>query len=165
MVSWIIGLSGSGKTTLGKAMYNIEKPVVSNTVFIDGDNIRSHFGSSGYTISGRKKNADFICKLCKWLDDQEINVICCVLSAVNKYRVWNRKNYSKYFEVFIDVPMEILKKRDKKNLYSGKIKNVVGIDIPFKPPKKPDYIFSNIVENIDFNKVAKSILSQARRKK
>ncbi len=165
MVFWIIGLSGSGKTTLGKAMYNIEKPVVSNTVFIDGDDIRSRFGNSGHTISGRKKNADFICKLCKWLDDQGINVICCVLSAFNKYRVWNRKKYSKYFEIYIDTPMDILKKRNKKNLYSGRIKNVVGLDIPFDIPKNPDYVFTNTVENIDFNEVAITILAQIARKK
>lgn len=165
MVCWIIGLSGSGKTTLGRAMYNIEKPVVPNTVFIDGDNMRSHFGSSGYTISGRKKNADFICKLCKWLDNQGINVICCILSIFNKHREWNRKNYSKYFEVYIDTPMDILKKRNKKNLYSGKIKNVVGMDVPFDLPKNPDYVFTNTVDNVDFNMVATDILSQIARKK
>ena len=165
MVYWIIGLAQSGKTTLGRALYGVIKPASPNTILIDGDDIRSRFGDPGYTMEDRRKNADFICKLCKWLDDQGTEVICCVLSAFKESQGWNRKNYSKYFEVFIDVPIEILKKRDKKNLYSGKIKNVVGIDIPFQPPEKPDYIFSNIVENIDFNIVAKSILSQARRKR
>ena len=52
-----------------------------------------------------------------------------------------------YFEVFIDVPIEILAKRDFKNLYKralmGKIKNVVGVDIPFKFPKNPDLVIDN----------------------
>lgn len=65
----------------------------------------------------------------------------------------------------IDVPMDILKKRDKKDLYNGKIKNVIGMDIPFEPPENPDYIFNNTIENMDFGMVAKAILSQARRKR
>ena len=44
--------------------------------------------------------------------------------------------------------MEILRKRDYKKLYkkafSKKIKNVVGVDIKFIKPKKPDLIIENI---------------------
>ena len=44
--------------------------------------------------------------------------------------------------------METLRKRDYKKLYknafSGKIKNVVGVDIKFIKPKKPDLIINNI---------------------
>ena len=158
MVYWIIGLSGSGKTMLGKAMHGMLKARQPNTVFIDGDDIRSHFGNPGYTMEGRRKNADSICKLCKWLDDQGINVICCVLSNFRESRRWNRRNYSEYFEIYINVPMEILAKRDRKRLYDGKTKNVIGIDIPFAPPENPDYIFDNSADGVDFQKIAKNIL-------
>jgi len=165
MVYWIIGLSGSGKTTLGKAMYEIQKLTAPNTVFIDGDDIRSHFWDHGHSMEGRKKNGDFICKLCKWLDDQNMNVICCILSVFKEHREWNRKNYSKYFEVYIDVPMDILQKRDVKGIYAGNKKDVIGVDIPFVVPENPDYVFINIAEKIDFKMIASFILSQARRKK
>ena len=43
--------------------------------------------------------------------------------------------------------MEILKARDQKNLYSkalnGQIKNVVGVDLEFSEPTKPDIIIKN----------------------
>jgi len=165
MIYWIIGLSGSGKTTLGRVMHGVLKAQQPNTVFIDGDDIRSHFGNPGHTMEGRRKNADFICRLCKWLDSQGMNVVCCILSVFKESREWNRKNYSKYFEIYMDVPMDILKKRDKKGIYTGKIKNVIGADVPFEPPKNPDYVFNNTAENIDFGMVAKAVLSQAGRKK
>ena len=170
MVIWIIGLSASGKTTLGKAMYEIWKKGEPNTVFLDGDVVRKIFkhdnASESFTVDERKKNADRICELCAWLDAQSINVVCSILSLFEESRQWNRKNYSKYFEVFIDVTMETLKKREKKGLYegaaNGKIKNVVGVDIPFIAPKNPDYILENKEDNLDFEKIAMEILVRAK---
>ena len=64
-----------------------------------------------------------------------------------KFRNWNRKNIKNYYEVFIDVPFDILLKRDYKNLYKkakkGIIKNVVGVDIPYIKPKNPNLIVDN----------------------
>ncbi len=148
MVIWITGLSASGKTTLGRVIYNMWKAKESNTVFIDGDAIRRFYDNPGYTVEARQKNADFICKLCKWLDEQKINVVCCILSIFDSSRRWNRENYSKYFEVYIDVSMKILKKRDTKGLYSGKVKNVVGMDISFFLPEKSDYVFDNNADSM-----------------
>ena len=169
MVIWLIGLSGSGKTTLGSRIYAIWKEIDKSTVVIDGDEIREIFkhnrSNDAYTIEGRSDNAERICALCAWLDRQDINVVCNILSLFHESRIWNRENYSKYYEVFISVPMGILKKRDNKNIYaqaySGKMKNVVGVDIPFVPPVNPDYIFENHTDNIDMDKIALDILNQA----
>lgn len=169
MVIWIIGLSASGKTTLGRAIYKQWKNETPNTVFLDGDDIRKIFRHENqtqhYTIEERERNSDRICELCEWLDMQGINVVCSVLSLFEEARDWNRKTYSKYFEVYIDVPMEILKKREKKGLYegaaSGKIKNVVGVDIPFPTPKNSDYVIDNSKNGLDFEKIAEDILTKA----
>ena len=169
MVIWLIGLSASGKTTLGREIYNQWKSTEPNTVFIDGDEIRDIFKQdqeeNSHTIDGRRKNAERICELCAWLDRQSINVVCSILSIFENSQEWNRKNYSKYFEVFISVPMDTLLKRETKNLYKlanlGKIKNVVGVDIPFKPPKNPDYIFRNTKALSDIKSTAKEILTLA----
>lgn len=169
MVIWVIGLSGSGKTTLGRHIYDLFKKDEPNTVFVDGDEIRQIFGHNkevSYTIEGRRVNAQRICQLCAWLDRQNMNVVCCITSLFEESREWNRRTYSKYFEVFISVPLEILKKRDPKGLYraiiSGAIKNVIGVDIPFSAPKNPDYIFDNSKNNVDLEKVALDILNKAR---
>jgi|ETNmetMinimDraft_16_1059900.scaffolds.fasta_scaffold19898_2 adenylylsulfate kinase len=172
MIIWIIGLSASGKTTLGKQIYNIWKKEECNTVFVDGDEIRAIFnhdkGEMPYTVEGRRENSSRLCNICAWLDCQDINVVCCVLSIFEESRFWNRQNYSRYFEVYIDTPMELLEKRDKRKLYkralNGKVKNVVGVDISFEPPKNPDYIFDNSIDNIDFRAVALDILTKAKDK-
>lgn len=164
-------MSASGKTTLGKVVYEIWKKKETNTVFLDGDDVRKIFRHENqtqhYTIEERKRNSDRICELCEWLDGQNINVVCSVLSLFEEARDWNRKTYSRYFEVFIDVPMDVLKKREKKGLYegaiSGKIKNVVGVDIPFPTPKNPDFIFDNSKNDADFSETAREILTKAKK--
>ncbi|MEK9132848.1 MAG: adenylyl-sulfate kinase [Patescibacteria group bacterium] len=169
MVIWITGLSASGKTTLGKAVYDAWKAREQNTVFVDGDHIRKIFQhdkkNESYTMEERRKNADRICDLCAWLDSQGINVVCCILSLFEESRKWNRENYSKYFEVFIDVPMDVLMKREIKGLYkaakAGELKNVVGVDIPFAKPANSDFVLDNSADNVDFKKVAAEILTKA----
>jgi len=150
-------------------MYERWKATDANTVLVDGDEIRAIFkhdrGDAPYTIAGRRKNAERICELCAWLDRQGINVVCCILSIFEESRQWNRQTYSSYYEVFIDVSMEALLKRDIKNLYApalaGRTKNVVGVDIPFDPPQRPDFVFDNSADEADFDAVAANILERA----
>ena len=162
MVIWIIGMAGAGKTVVGEALYNKLKKQYSNLVFIDGDVIRKVWGDKvGHTIPERKKNADRICRLCQMLDQQGIHVICSILSIFPESREWNRQNYKNYYEIFIEVNMDTLIKRDQKGLYSGaltgNIKNVVGIDIQFDPPAKPDLVINNDIHRKDFRDVADTI--------
>ena len=112
MIIWLIGLSGSGKTSVGKILYNKlskSKPYV----FVDGDQVRQMWGDNlGYEIEDREKNAIRISKLCKFLDQQNINVVAAVLSNFPKWQSWNRNNFTSYKEIFLDTPIELLKKRD-----------------------------------------------------
>ena len=50
-------------------------------------------------------------------EDQGIHVIASILSIFPESREWNRKNLMKYYEVYIDAPIEQLKYRDDKGLY------------------------------------------------
>ncbi len=110
--------------------------------------------------------AGYIHDLCVWCDRQGINVVCCTISLFDDLHQMNRKVFSGYFEVFIDVPMEVLKKRDGKNLYgpafSGRTRNVMGVDLPFTPPADPDMVVDNSVDGIDLEAIAADILERAR---
>lgn len=173
MIIWITGISGAGKTTLGTCIYSIWKEIESNTVLIDGDVIReillldNHISS--YTEEARHKIAQHYVKLCQWLDNQKINVVICTIANFEDIREQNRKLYSKYYEVYVKVPVNIAADRDIKGLYelafAGKKNNVVGIDIPFIEPTKPDYIFDNSIANIDHFNIAKEILLKSGVKK
>ncbi|MDC6457758.1 adenylyl-sulfate kinase [Alphaproteobacteria bacterium] len=143
MVIWFIGLSGAGKTTLANQVFAMLKKKTKNVVLIDGDVIREIFSNDlGHTIDDRRKNAERISALCKFLDEQDINVVCSILSLFPDNREWNRRHISRYYEVFIDTPMEQLVQRDVKGLYKqyldGDLKNLPGLDIDFPIPEAPD---------------------------
>ena len=105
---------------------------------------KHNIGDDPYTVKGRKINAERISSLCHWLDKQDINVVCSILSIFKESREWNRENYSKYIEVYLHASDEILSKR--RSLYDqsrkGLIKNVVGVDIPFDIPENYDFSFN-----------------------
>jgi len=148
MIVWIIGLSGAGKTTLAKEVVIQVRRVQRNVVLIDGDMIREVFGNDlGHTIGDRKRNADRISKMCKFLDDQGVHVVCAILSLFPDSRLWNRKNIENYHEVFIDTPMDDLTMRDSKGIYrkflKGEIRDVAGMDIEFPPPDSADLVIKN----------------------
>ena len=162
MVIWIIGLSGAGKTTLAKEI--ISKVHEKNVVLIDGDIIRKIISKNlGHTLEDRLENAGRICRLCKFLDNQGIHVVCAILSIFPESRLWNKNNIKNYYEVYIETPIDQLQKRDYKGLYrkfnEGKIKNVVGIDIKWQEPKNSNLIFDQS-NKISPNKIANIILKK-----
>jgi adenylylsulfate kinase len=143
MIVWFIGMSGSGKSTLAQAFYRRLKPETPNLVSLDGDEFREIFRNDvDHTVEGRRRNAERISHFCRVLDSQNIHVVAGVLSIFPDWQRWNRETFSRYFEVFLDVPMEELRRRDTKQLYAGAeagtIPNVVGVDIPFPAPAEPD---------------------------
>ncbi len=168
MIIWLVGLSGAGKTAIGRKLYakmNTKNPA---TVIIDGDEIREVFKQdqqpADYSLEGRKKNARRIQEICKWLDRQDIDVVCCILSVFPESLSWNRENFREYFEVFVDAPFEDLVERNPKNLYrlalSGEMNNVVGVDIEFVPPENPDHIVFNTRPFRDVCEVANEVFNK-----
>ncbi len=147
-VYWITGLSGAGKTTLGTLLFNYLKGKKDNVVFLDGDILRTvYISGGGYSTEERKKLAYQDCRMCKMLSDQNIDVVYCGISMYEECRTWNREHIEHYKVIYLSVPMDILIKRDKKNLYSkalrGEISEVVGVDLPYDEPVKPEVLIDN----------------------
>ncbi|MBO6788920.1 MAG: adenylyl-sulfate kinase [Dinoroseobacter sp.] len=169
MVIWMIGMSGSGKTTLGREVVRKWRETATNVVFLDGDEMREIFrsnkGEHAYTIEGRRENADRIVALCELLDRQNINVLCCILSIFDDMRLQNRSRFSEYFEVFMDAPVETLRRRDVKGIYAafdkGETSNVVGIDIPFGTPTSADMVIDSSGDDPDLVRLANEVLTRA----
>jgi cytidine diphosphoramidate kinase len=170
MVIWFIGLSGSGKSTLGREVARQWQAIESNTVLLDGDELRAVFaqdkGDEPYSVTGRRRNAERLTALCELLDRQGINVVCCILSIFPDMRAENRQRFSRYFEVFMDAPLPILQARDVKGLYgaalAGREKNVVGIDIPFERPSSADMVIDSSGTLQDLEQLAATVLVRAR---
>ncbi len=170
MILWIIGLSGCGKTTIGRKIYQSKKNDNPATVLIDGDEIRKIFNHDGnsdaYNLEGRRINSERIFQLCYWLDKQGIDVICCILSIFPDHRKRNKEVFSNYKEVYLNASFDTL--RARRTIYdealSGKIKNVVGIDIDFPPPFEPDLSFETDNKKITAQMIAERILLEINRK-
>jgi adenylylsulfate kinase-like enzyme len=147
-VYWITGLSGAGKTTLATRLVAQLKMLAQPTVFLDGDVMREIFD----TTTNLNRNERFLlsmkyAKLCHALSNQGFNVVCATISLFHETQAWNRENIHHYFEVFLQVPLAELMRRDPKKIYAkanaGTLTHVVGLDIPAEFPMHPDLILNH----------------------
>ena len=142
-VYFFTGLSGAGKTTIGGLFHHRLKATKPNVVLLDGDEIRVAFGEDvGYTQPERLRWAGRIFRVCKLLSDQGIDVVVCSIAMYESVRRWNRENIPNYKEIYIKVSKDTLLQRNQKGLYTAG-KNVVGIDLPFDEPQRPDIVVPN----------------------
>lgn len=147
-VYWITGLSGAGKTTIGKLLYKHLKAKKDHVIFLDGDILREVYGNDlGHTMEERYQVAMRNVRLCRMIASQGIDVVCCTISMFDEVRQWNRAHITNYKEIYLEVPIEILKERDQKGLYTdvqlGRTENIVGMDLHLELPKNPDIIITN----------------------
>jgi adenylylsulfate kinase len=165
MVVWLIGLSGSGKTTLADKIVSDLRLADETIVSLDGDILRELWGNDlGHDLESRRKNAQRICRLCQFLDQQGLNLVCAVLSIFPESREWCRQNLSSYYEVFIDAPLNQVMERDVKGIYArykrGEVIDVAGLDLDFPTPKTPDLVIKNFKSKEDLLSYATIIKNQ-----
>lgn len=148
-VIWITGLSAAGKTTVATALYHRLLADGMRTILLDGDSLRKIFvtdedKNSHYTREERIMLSRKYALLCKNLSSQGCIVIIATVSMFKEIYLWNRLNLHNYFEVYLDVPLSELQRRDPKDIYknffSGKLKNVVGLDIELDHPNNSDLV-------------------------
>ena len=138
------GLAGVGKTEFGTRFYNYLKSKRNDVILFDGDVMRStYYSGLGYTREERILSALNCAQVSKALLEQGINIVYCAIELFDEVMEWRYNNFENYVEIYIETPMEILKKNNKKNLYSGEVKDVVGMDIPFDIPKHQFYKIEN----------------------
>lgn len=146
-VYWVTGLSGAGKTTIGNKLYEHLRLKNKNIIFLDGDILRDVFQVYDYTTAGRKALAFQYSRLCRMLSEQGLDVVICTISMYREVRDWNRKNISGYIEIFLNVSIEELIRRDQKGLYTKNIKcdngEVVGLNLDAELPTNPDICIDN----------------------
>ncbi len=152
---WITGLSGAGKTTLADKV----KAKIGAAVVLDGDVIRELLNTNfGHDRESRLQLAYTYSRFAKYLVESGVNVICSTISMFHEVQEWNRNNIPNYVEIFLDVDMTELERRDSKKIYSrarsGELKDVVGVDIKAEFPKKPDFRIKN---NEDTEKFLRSL--------
>ena len=145
-VIWITGLSGAGKTTVSKILAQNLRKKDFNVILLDGDKLREifepdHENEKKYQKNKRVELALKYSKLSQALSLQGFTIVIATISLYTEIHEWNAKNLPRYFETYLCVPIEELRKRDTKGIYhkydSGKISDVVGLDLKFDQPFNP----------------------------
>lgn len=146
-VIWITGLSGAGKTTLAHEI--VDRLQLNNypAIMLDGDTLREIFAANNsetYSRENRVSLALRYSKLCEMLVSQGITVVIATISLFREVHAWNRVNLPGYFEVYLKVPVQELRRRDPKGIYrrfdAGELSNVVGLDLPIDEPEAADWV-------------------------
>ena len=167
-VIWITGLSGAGKTTLAQEITNTMRATGEKIVILDGDELRGIFTTKAsetqnYTRKERLKLAMRYARLSRIIATPGVTVVVATISLFSEIQKWNRSNLPRYFEVYLKVPIDELRRRDPKGIYSrfdsGDLKNVAGLDLPIDEPKSadfvmefaPDYSVSALAERVIHN--------------
>jgi len=144
-VCWITGLSGAGKSTLAAKVVLSLKERGLSPILLDGDDLRSVLGvpSSDFSRQERLRLAFVYADLCRYLSSQGVIVVIATIALFAEIHEWNRENLPNYYEVFMDVPLSVLKDRDPKGIYErfskGEIRNVAGLDFEVDFPSNPDF--------------------------
>jgi adenylylsulfate kinase len=154
MVIWVTGLAGAGKSTFATELITVLRKNLEGVVHLDGDHLRNILAEenpSSYSRGNRLKLAKIYTNLAKLLSDQHLIVVVSTISLFNEIHCWNRENIKKYVEIVLNPPLNILKKRDKKDLYSNSKKgtqtNVSGLDINVDFPQNPEFYFEKFNQN------------------
>jgi bifunctional enzyme CysN/CysC len=142
---WFTGLSASGKSTLadllGRALYARGRHIY----ILDGDNLRYGLNRDlGFTERDRVENVRRAGEIARLMVDAGLIVLATFISPYREDRRAVRARFSpgRFFEIFVDTPLDICARRDPKGLYkkarAGEISNFTGISAPFEAPEAPE---------------------------
>ena len=152
----LTGLSGSGKTTIANGVKKLLESNGFRVEVIDGDVYRKKLCPDlGFSKEDRHEN---IRRLGFVSNKFAVNGIISILAAINPYEEV-RKELSLFGPhvktVWIDCELDLLFKRDTKQLYQkamlpdghpDKINNLTGVNDPYEPPGNPCLIINTGIE-------------------
>ena len=148
MIIWFTGMSGSGKTTIAERVEVRLSEDDYSVHHVDGDRFRAKAGTTNqFSREAILENNYKIIDYCDSIKNDYDIIVVAVISPFQETRDKARELFGeKYKEIFIDCPMEVLIRRDTKDLYSkakaGEITNLIGFSpgTPYERPQNPDLL-------------------------
>ena len=141
-VIWITGYSAAGKTTVGRQVEAKLRQNGNQTIFLDGDDLRSIFAAQwGYTREERINLAKVYFRLCSHLSAQGYVVVISAVAMYKEVSYWVRENIPNAVQILLNVPEKERVSRDAltKKLY-GKIGSQSNL---YDEPTFVDYVVEN----------------------
>src|SRR5436305_8118053 len=114
---WFTGLSGAGKTTVSRVIEQELRTRGMKVEVLDGDVVRTHLSKGlGFSKEDRDTNIRRIGWVCEVLSRNDVIAIGAAISPYRSVRDEIRDRIPNFFEVYVDVPLEVLIERDTKGL-------------------------------------------------
>jgi len=144
---WFTGLSGAGKSTISEILERELRALGRKVEVLDGDVVRTHLSKGlGFSKEDRDTNIRRIGWVCEVLSRNDVIAIGAAISPYRSVRDEIRERIPNFFEVYVEVPLDVLIERDTKGLYkkalAGEIKGFTGIDDPYEPPLDPELVIN-----------------------
>ena len=168
-VVWITGLSGAGKSTLSRRVAERFRELKYATLLLDGDAMREVVSDPhvAHDRESRLTHAMRICRMARLASDQGLTVVVATMSLFKEVYEWNRQHLYGYCEVFLQVDLETLRRRDARGLYSkadrGEARHVVGIHVPYDEPQSPHLTLRNEGSQRDLESLVHPVIEAALR--
>lgn len=163
---WLTGLPASGKTTLAHAICEALRAQGKQAVVLDGDILRQSISLDlGFSEEHRHEHNRRVASLAAALAGQGVYAIVSLISPYRFNRKQARQMHTeqalKFFEVFVNTPLEVCIKRDPKGLYAKalakELTQMTGIDAPYEIPQAPEF---EITPDIPLQEAVKHILAE-----
>jgi bifunctional enzyme CysN/CysC len=141
---WLTGLSGSGKSSIAHALEKRLHEAGFHVFCLDGDTLRFGLNKDlGFSPDARTENIRRIGEVAGLFNQAGLIVLVPVISPFrdDRRRAQETVGPERFFEVYVDAPLEVCEQRDVKGLYrkarAGEISEFTGISSPYEPPDNP----------------------------
>jgi bifunctional enzyme CysN/CysC len=141
----LTGLSGSGKTAIAYALERRLFEQGSTVCVLDGSRMRRTISRDlGFSAGERSENLRRSVDIARILNDAGLICIAAFLAPDAAVREKARTviGPERFFEVFLDAPVEVCRQRDVDGMYRkadlGEISDLPGATAPYERPTAPD---------------------------
>ena len=148
---WFTGLSGAGKSTTADIIVTLLLERGRQATVLDGDVIRTHLSKGlGFSKEDRDTNVLRIGFVAAEVVRHGGVAVCAAVSPYRATRDMVRAMVGshRFFEVFVDTPLDVCESRDTKGIYAqaraGVVRNFTGIDDPYEPPAAPEVVLDTV---------------------
>lgn len=151
LVVWLTGLPASGKTTLAR---EVERQLLAggrSACVLDGDRLRAGLSADlGYSSADRSTHIRRVAQVAAILADAGLVAIVALISPTRADRAAARQvcGADRFYEIFVDTPLEICEGRDPKGLYrqarQGTLAEFTGVSAPYEPPRHPELLVDTV---------------------
>lgn len=142
MIYWFTGQPGAGKTTLVNNL--LDHFGKSNTIIIDGDDLRDIFENKDYSEVGRRKNIERAQDIALFLDKKGFTVLVALVSPYKDQRE-SFKKVADVIEVYVNTSEDRGRNMYHVENYEPPTENFIDIDTTNKTETDSYYEILNTI--------------------